>query len=369
MIVFFHLLNDNSGSPRVLKSTIASIALRTHGARLYLGSAGDGVLSRCGIPTTRYWYHRSSHRTVTLFTYLFSQISLFFKLFADRSIAKDAVFFVNTLLPFGAALYGKLSGRKVIYHVHEISITPAPLRHLLVGISRCTSSLNIYVSDAHKSTLPIADVPALRIYNALDSGFLKSASVSVYAHSRDGFFNILMIASLRDYKGVPELLALVKSLRTQTDIRFDLVVNDDQAIIDRYFSNRDLPSNLTVHPRTTDTASFYSKASLVLNLSRVDQWVETFGLTILEAMAFGIPVIVPPVGGPAELVVDGVHGYHVDSYNHSLLREKALLLYGDAQLCQRVSTACRNRATEFSPEYFAASILSAIESVRGKADQ
>ncbi len=42
------------------------------------------------------------------------------------------------------------------------------------------------------------------------------------------------------------------------------------------------------------------------------QAVETFGLTALEAMSAGLPVIVPTEGGIAEMVEDGANGYKID---------------------------------------------------------
>ena len=45
-----------------------------------------------------------------------------------------------------------------------------------------------------------------------------------------------------------------------------------------------------------------SKASVCLNLSQQPDWVETFGLTIWEALTQGTPVIVPDVGGPLEII-------------------------------------------------------------------
>ena len=35
-------------------------------------------------------------------------------------------------------------------------------------------------------------------------------------------------------------------------------------------------------------------------------------MTILEAMAYGIPAIVPNVGGPLELIENGYNGYCID---------------------------------------------------------
>ena len=82
-----------------------------------------------------------------------------------------------------------------------------------------------------------------------------------------------------------------------------------------YFNKSTIPKNIELVTKQENVIQYYQKSSLVLNLSKVDECVETFGLTILEAMAFGIPVIVPPVGGPSEIVTDGVEGYLMDSKN------------------------------------------------------
>ena len=57
---------------------------------------------------------------------------------------------------------------------------------------------------------------------------------------------------------------------------------------------------------------FYNAASVVVNLTNPRQAIETFGLTPLEAMSCALPVTVPPVGGIAELVENGVNGYKID---------------------------------------------------------
>lgn len=365
-VVFAHLLNDYSGSPRVLKNVILAINSEKTLCLLYVGYPAMGVLSDCAIPVKNYWYRRLRNRWGTLVTFSISQLILFGKLLFDRSIPQHAIIYVNTLLPFGAALYGKLTGRKVIYHIHEISVTPAPLKALLTGIVRRTSCLNLYVSDTHQQTLPIAGVPAQRIYNVLDTPFIHTASASIYAHRRDGIFRVLMIASLRDYKGIPEFMALVSALADQAQIYFELVLNEDSAVVDRYFADQAIPATLAIHPRTRDTSTFYGRASLLLNLSRVDQCIETFGMTILEAMAFGIPVIVPPVGGPAELVEDGRHGYWVDSRDHTTLCRRVLQLAGDEPLCRNMSDSCRKRSVDFSQTHFANSLNDAIGQVLGE---
>lgn len=41
---------------------------------------------------------------------------------------------------------------------------------------------------------------------------------------------------------------------------------------------------------------------------------EAFGLTVVEAMSCGLPTFATAYGGPAEIIVDGVSGYHIDPY-------------------------------------------------------
>lgn len=42
---------------------------------------------------------------------------------------------------------------------------------------------------------------------------------------------------------------------------------------------------------------------------------EAFGLTVIEAMNCGLPTFATNQGGPAEIIVDGVSGFHIDPSN------------------------------------------------------
>jgi glycosyltransferase involved in cell wall biosynthesis len=359
MIVLAHLLNDRSGSPRVLKTVIES--LPADEARvLYIGSDGDGVLSAAGAPRRTYWYRRTGNKLLTLATLLLSQAGLFLSLLRDRTITRDAVVYVNTLLPFGAALYGRLTRRPVIYHVHEASVSPAIFRVFLTTIARLTASRLIYVSDAHRGLLPIAEERAVTVYNAIDAGFADQAATQTYTPRRDGVFTVLMLTYARDYKGFPEFLKLAAALAHRTDIAFHLVLSDAP-------EGQPAPSygpNVRLLPPTNDPSRYYAQASLVLNLSRPDLCVETFGLTLLEAMAFGVPVIAPPVGGPAELVADGQDGFLIDSRDGAALAAAVERLADDEALCQRLSRTARGSAGRYTHTAFARGVASVIDDVR-----
>lgn len=363
MIIFCHLLNDRSGSPTVLRSTLEALDAREHGL-LVVGSQGRGVLEEAGVPTRRYWYRRSRYRLITLFTFFASQLALYRALLRARDIPPDAVVFVNTLLPFAAMLWGRKTGRRVVVHVHEVSITPAPLRRFLTSCAARSAHLLLYVSNDHRARLPIEGPHSVIVPNPVSQTLVARADK--HTPRQDGQFRVLMLASLRGYKGIEEFMALAKSLQDRTDIPFDLVLNANADEAVAFARRHGDTANVTIHPRTDDPAQFYRNADLVLNLSRVDQWVETFGLTLVEAMTFGLPVIAPPVGGPAEIVTHGLEGYCIDSRNSEALRQAVLKLADDPETYDAMARAARKRAKDFSFEAYATALHAALNTLGEK---
>ena len=358
MIVFVHLLNDRSGSPRVLQSVMSALKQHDPEQLLYLGEGGDGFLGEAVPDARRYAYRRRARRWGTLFAYLWSQVSLAGQFWRSRDIGSNALIYVNTLLPFASAIFGRLTGRRVTCHLHEASVRPRLLQWFLLRVATLTANRIICVSEFQKRTLGLPY--ALVVPNAVDEAMYSRALSHAYTSRRSQIFRVCMLCALRDYKGVPEFLRLAEGLSGHPDIHFELVVSDGPEALGTYFAGRVRPGNLTVSQGVTDTAVVYARASLVANLSRADVCVETFGLTLLEAMAFGVPVIAPPVGGPAELVQDGVQGYLIDSRDAQALQCAVLRLASDDALCGRMSEAGRCVARALSPDAFRAAICQAV---------
>ena len=91
----------------------------------------------------------------------------------------------------------------------------------------------------------------------------------------------------------------------------------------------------------TDQKADLLAASDVL-VSPVDNTQETFGLSLLEAMAAGLPVVASRFDGYKDLVEDGVDGFLVDTWwsEHDVVAEWFDLMDGDvAQLFQAQSVA------------------------------
>ena len=358
-IVFAHLYNDRSGSPRILASVIESLRSERE-AILYVGSAGSGVLDDTGVSLSKYFYARTASKLINAGMFFLSQLHLFFCLLLDRRIKPTATIYVNTVLPFGAALYGFLTGRAVIYHLHEVSISPKILMRFLVFIARRTAIKFVYVSRFHLEALSICPDKSVLLPNAVD--------VQLYEHSlkenvvaKRHVFKILMLASLKDYKGVPEFIRLAKRLEHFPEVEMELVANAPESEIREYFAGMSFPANLRVFPSTAQPWTHYSKADLLMNMSRVDKWVETFGMTIVEAMCFGVPCIAPPIGGPREIVRDGVDGYLIDSRNEDDVYAAVERLIFDKDLLKRMKTAAKKRSEDYFPERFQSRVKELLE--------
>lgn len=350
-LIAVHLLNDFSGSPKVLSQVISAVADNNFKVVLFVGNSSQGFLSKTAAETFTYAYNRSNIKFFTLFSFLISQVHLVYKLLKYRD--EDVVIYVNTLLPFASALIGKLFGKKVIYHIHETSLSPKLLKRFLRWIVNKTASKIIFVSNSLKERELFKDKRQIVVYNALPKSFFNLAFKHSYSRlDKTGSFNIYMISSLKAYKGINEFVEIAQKCLRNKALKFILILNANQIDIDKYFKNIRLAKNIKILATQKDLHQHYKNAGLVLNLSRINQCVETFGLTIIEAMAYGIPVIVPPVGGPAEIVENDVEGYLISSYNTEQIANKIEALYQDNYLCMQLSQNCKLKSKRFDEAVF-----------------
>jgi len=306
-IVCAHLYNDYSGSPLVLSTVINSFKSNGNKVDIITSNETEGFLTGLDAEIVDNGYKFLTNKYLRLMMFLFCQVNMFFKTLKYRK--EDVTIYVNTLLPFGVAIAGKLMGKKVIYHFHETSLNPLVLKKFLKWIAGKTASEIVYVSKFLKEKEGITSVSSKVIYNTLSDDFVKNAKRYQRLKLLNKEFVILMLCSLKDYKGVKEFVQLARSL---PDLKFDLVLNATENEIDDFFGKIDFPKNLTIYPRQSNVHPFFQKADLVVNLSHPEQWIETFGMTLLEGMQYGLPSIAPPVGGPTEIVLPDINGYQFD---------------------------------------------------------
>lgn len=356
-IIAVHLLNDFSGSPFVLRQCLEVFINAGYTTELFTATPSEGFLSNInGIRYHNIFYKWNRNKFITLMLYLYSQYILFIRLLFH--LKKNDLVYINSLLPFGAALAAWIRGCKVIYHIHEVSLKPALLKKFLLMTASLAAHHCIFVShDVRRRTKFRGH--ATVVYNALPEDFVAKA-LTCKKQNMQKPFTILMACSLKKYKGVYEFLQCAEQL---PNFRFQLVLNASEKDIEIFFTKRNIPANVNILPAQKNMHPYYESSDVVMNLSRPDEWVETFGMTILEAMYYGKPVIIPPVGGIAELITDGCEGFCIHSSDIHFICKKLKMLSSSLSLYSGMSENALRKAGQFNGEHFSAGILRVLESV------
>ncbi len=355
-IICFHLFNDYSGSPKVLKIVLEGLLKKGYQIDLISSTGGalDELLYYKNLNKHSYPYRFSNNPIVTMLRYCMVQLYTFILTFRWL-FYKDVAFYINTLLPVGPALAGRIMGKRVVYHYHENAFVKGTFYKVLATIMQKLAHEIICVSEYQASFLQQKKC-VITIPNALPQNFVNKLTPNFKtAFERK---TILMLGSLKLYKSPLEFIELAKRL---PQFVFVLVISDTKENIDIFIEKYKINvcKNLTIYPQQNDVVPFYNQASLVLNLSDKKQVVETFGLTALEAMSAGLPVIVPTEGGIAEMVVDGENGYKIDVQNLNQIAECIKTILSDETLYMELA----QNALAYSKRFSEAKMVNSIEMI------
>lgn len=309
-LYYIHLFNDFSGSPRVLRDAIDSEVNDPQNTYVF-SSKHNGFLDGTNCRRVNCFYARSSSRYIQLFYFLLSQVLLFIQLSYYLLVGmvnnRKSTVVINTMLPFGAALASKMIGAKIVYYVHETHVKPDILKRFLrFFIEHCATHVifvSKYLESVESFSKPIQSV----IYNGLRSDFPQVNNINL--ELKFSGKKIFFAGSLKEYKGVEQLITIAKHL---PEFNFFAALNCEVDELNKFISIRTLPANMRMMARPKNIEIFFKNSFIVLNLSIPTGWIETFGLSLIEGMAFGSPVIGPPVGGPLEFVNDS-NGLSIDS--------------------------------------------------------
>lgn len=312
--IYCHTINDYTGSTQVLNQIINDQILKTDNkVSVICENSGAGFLSdNPNVDIIEVHHNHLENKNIWCkIKNLFYNtpiwiISLFIKTF--RSIDSYDIVYVNTILPFSSVIAARLKGKNVIYHIHEKFKRKSISTRLAEYVFSHVISTRIYVSKYTKEQY-VSKINCKEIikYNRLPDEFTKRIiRIAPKYRLRK---NILMICSLNKSKGFYTFINLAKICK---HYNFTLILSASDEDIKEEIKCQ-LPENLTIYPRQRITNDFYKGSDLVLNLSIPEFWTETFGLTIIEAFGYGIPVIAPNYGGPKELIKPNINGLLLDN--------------------------------------------------------
>lgn len=167
--------------------------------------------------------------------------------------------------------------------------------------------------------------------------------------------HLVFVGRLAGVKGVPVLLDALSRLAAEIPGLRVTLIGDGPERAGLETRARELGLGETVR-----FAGYMSQDAVAEMLSDADALVlpsfaEGVPVTLMEAMASGLPVLATRVGGISELVEDGVSGYLVPPGNTGALTTRLRDLLGDARLRARMGAAGRAKvAADFNQQTEAA---------------
>jgi glycogen(starch) synthase len=194
------------------------------------------------------------------------------------------------------------------------------------------------------------------IYNGIDSRFLTLPRAERSAGGAEQPVQLLFVGRLRVEKGLLVLLRALDLLlngpaqeqNTRPRLHLNIFGSGDQVYVDElqaFLREKGLEQKVTFHGRVPqdELIKQYDLSDIMLVPSL---WQEPFGLVIAEAMARGLPVIASNVGGPAEILTDGVDGLLVEAGDERALASAIQQLLTDEQQRRRLARAAQETVRE-----------------------
>ena len=192
--------------------------------------------------------------------------------------------------------------------------------------------------------LPEIESKLVCIPNMLDAVAIgQKAGNSPYTGD---ILHIVSVGRLAPEKHFENVFPAAKALR-QAGIDFAWhVIGDgfERSKLEALIAENDLKDHVNLDGSKTNPYPYMKNADLFVHPS----YVESQGLTVLEAMALGVPCVVTKSRGPCEFIEDGINGLLTEQSPESLT-EKVLSILTDKTLFQSIkeNTVCPE---QFAPD-------------------
>lgn len=214
------------------------------------------------------------------------------------------------------------------------------------------------------------------IYNAIDvedfqSRVTKDAELMRKELGiKEGSPIIGVVGNFQEWKGQMTVVRAVDILRTKYPNLMCLLIGDvSNSKKDReYFekvkkeiNKKDLGKNIIITGYREDVPNLINSLDIMVH-SSVEP--EPFGRVIIEGMCLGKPVIATNIGGPPEIIENGVTGFLVAPYDKVTLSAKIAYLLRDQINRRRIGQRAIRRVTDiFSIDKFSSEINSIYKEI------
>jgi len=260
---------------------------------------------------------------------------------------------INTNIISGipAILAGKMAGIPCICHIRQTRRPIKREKFFFRWIDKIIllnqKAKEIYLEDTQSNKLSL-------IYDGLDlEGFKPKNDREriTKEFNLNGSPCVGVLGRLVEGKGLDDFIkASALVLKEKPETKFFIVGSDPSE--DKHLEKElkslaqtlNLNGNLIFTGWRNDVSDLISSFDVLVQPS--SSFPEGFGLTCIEAMALGKPVVATNIPGPQDIVVDGKTGFLVPAYAPTSLAEAILKLLNNPQLAKNMGEEGRERAEE-----------------------
>jgi glycosyltransferase involved in cell wall biosynthesis len=241
-------------------------------------------------------------------------------------------------------LLKRMLGRKLVVTCHLPQFRPseAILEQMILKEADTVVAVSDYIKTLLIERNDLSPQKVLTIRNAVDASFFVPDS-----YERDAT-TLLFVGRIVPQKGLDVLIYSLRYLIPKIPGIKLCVVGDGDWVQDARNLARDCG-----YPEKVEFCGWKSKEELLRYYQKCSVFVmpsqfEPFGLTALEAMACGLPVVASRVGGLREIVVEDWNGFLVDMKNPPAFAGRIFQLLEDPLLWKKFSYNSRMLAVENS---------------------
>jgi glycosyltransferase involved in cell wall biosynthesis len=327
-LVFIARGGENYGTERELLGFLT--ALPKLGCEIAVYALGEGPFAAKAAALADVSLHLEPHVPNRFIARGSSRLLPYLKLLASSTILMrrlarflatrrfDAVVFCEHGLAVPIGIVARLAGLKSFWLMPNIISANYPFdinRRIYAATFRHLAVTPVANSEFTRSTLGRGLRYSAKIDLGIDeTDFRHPANASPHASppGEPGPIRLLVMARLVPTKG--QLVLLRAVLGGAEFAAIHLVIcggplgTDYAETLQREAAAGGASARLQMPGPVDDVAAYYAAADVVVS-ARLDP--EPFGLSIVEAMMMGKPVLAHALGGPADIVVDGVTGWHI----------------------------------------------------------
>jgi glycosyltransferase involved in cell wall biosynthesis len=292
----------------------------------------------------------------------------------QRLAVRERVDIVHSNLT--AHLYGgpaaHRAGLPELWHIHDYPYRLSLMERVLL---RIPTDLALFTTNRVAEGFPrLTKQPHAVVYpTCVEPAPPQTKGKHVRAEYRlpDGRL-LLTVARLQEHKGHRHLIGAVPEvLKRVPDAVFVIVGQASGPAQERYADELgELCRSLGVGPNVhflgyvpfEDLSALYGQAAALVHPALT----EGFGLTLLEAMARGVPVIAAASDGPSELIETGHNGLLAEVGNSAALAELIVQVLTSSELASTLARNGRGFVDAFSPSRMASETVAVYNTLVGR---